>query len=247
MAGAGERPYIPGMTLPSKPGSSGAVAAFLKRLETMPAVRPAGEPARLIFGMDATASRQPMWDRACQVQGEMFLATRDIGGLAVSLAYYRGFQEFAATPFLTDAMELARRMSGVTCLGGQTQILRLLRHALGETKAKRVAALVFVGDAMEEDVDALCHAAGELGLRGTPVFVFHEGQDPVAANAFRQIAKLSGGAYAPFDARSPEALRELLRAVAVFAAGGRQALLRLPGQAAVRIAGQLPAPRGGGR
>lgn len=232
------------MTLPTKPGASGAVADFLKRLERMPAVKPAGEPARLVFGMDATASRQPMWDRACQVQGEMFLATRDIGGLAVSLAYYRGFQEFAATPFLTDAMDLARRMSGVTCLGGQTQILRLLRHTLAETKAKRVAALVFVGDAMEEDVDALCHAAGELGLRGTPVFLFHEGHDPIAANAFRQIAQLSGGAYAPFDATSPDALRDLLRAVAVFAAGGRPALVRLPGQAAVRIAGQLPAPKG---
>ena len=116
-----------------------------------------------------------------------------------------------------------------------------------ETRAKRVSALVFVGDAMEEDVDALCHAAGELGLRGTPVFVFHEGHDPVAANAFRQIAQLSGGATAPFDAQSPETLRELLRAVAVFAAGGRPALARLPGQAAVRIAGQLPAPRGAGR
>jgi hypothetical protein len=231
------------MALPTKPGASGAVAAFLKRLERMPAARPAGEPARLVFGMDATASRQPMWDRACQVQGEMFLATRDIGGLAVSLAYYRGFQEFAATPFLTDAADLARRMTRVSCLGGQTQILRLLRHTLAETKAKRVAALVFVGDAMEEDVDALCHAAGELGLRGTPVFLFHEGHDPVAANAFRQIAQLSGGATAPFDAQSPETLRELLRAVAVFAAGGRPALARLPGQAAVRIAGQLPAPR----
>jgi hypothetical protein len=232
------------MALPTKPGASGAVAEFLKRLEKMPAVKPAGEPARLVFGMDATASRQPMWDRACQVQGEMFLATRDIGGLAVSLAYYRGFQEFAATPFLTDAMELARRMARVSCLGGQTQILRLLRHTLAETKAKRVAALVFVGDAMEEDVDALCHAAGELGLRGTPAFMFHEGQDPIAANAFRQIAKLSGGAYVPFDTHSPDALRDLLRAVAVFAAGGRAALARLPGAAAVRIAGQLPAPKG---
>lgn len=232
------------MSLPTKPGASGAVADFLKRLERMPAAKPAGEPARLVFGMDATASRQPMWDRACQVQGEMFLATRDIGGLAVSLAYYRGFQEFAATPFLTDAMDLARRMSGVNCLGGQTQILRLLRHTLAETRAKRVAALVFVGDAMEEDVDALCHVAGELGLRGTPVFVFHEGHDPIAANAFRQIAQLSGGACAPFDATSPDALRDLLRAVAVFAAGGRPALVRLPGAAAVRIAGQLPAPKG---
>ena len=35
----------------------------------------------------------------------------------MSLAYYRGFQEFAATPFLTNADDLARRMTGVACLG----------------------------------------------------------------------------------------------------------------------------------
>lgn len=247
MARGGRASYIPFMSVPSKPGTSAAVAAFLERLNRLPAVKPAGEPARLIFGLDATASRQPTWDRACQLQGEMFLATRGIGGLAVSLAYYRGFGEFAATPYLTDAQELARRMTMVSCLGGQTQILRLLRHALAETKRQRVAALVFVGDAMEEDADALCHAAGELGLRGTPVFVFHEGADPVAGTTFRQIARLSGGAYAPFDTASPDTLRELLRAVAVFAAGGREALARLPGRTAAAIAGQLPAPKGGGR
>jgi hypothetical protein len=231
------------MPQPPAKAQSAAVAAFLKKVERLPAVRAGGEPGRLIFAIDATASRQPSWDRACQVQGEMFLATRDLGGLAVSLAYYRGFLEFAATPFLSDAMELARRMSAVTCLGGQTQLLRLLQHALAETQKKRVHALVFVGDAMEEPVDPVCHLAGELGLRGTPIFVFHEGAEPSAAGAFRQIAKLSGGAYAPFDSGSPAALAELLRAVAVFAAGGRVALTRLPGAAASRIAGQLPAPK----
>jgi hypothetical protein len=134
-------------------------------------------------------------------------------------------------------------MSAVTCLGGQTQILRTLRHALTETQARRVHALVFVGDAVEEPPDPICHVAGELGLRGTPVFVFHEGAEPNAANIFRQVAKLSGGAYAPFDSGSAAALAELLRAVAVFAAGGRAALSRLAGGAASRIAGQLPAPK----
>jgi hypothetical protein len=231
--------------LPDKPGSA-AVAAFLKKVAAMPAVTPAtGRPGRLLFAIDATASRQPTWDRACQLQGEMFLAVRDIGALAVSLAYYRGFGEFAATPFLTSAEELARRMSGVSCLGGQTQILRTLKHALAETVRERINAVILIGDAIEEDVDPICHVAGQLGLRGTPVFVFQEGHNPVATTAFRQVAKLSGGAHAPFDAASAEALRDLLRAVATYAAGGRRALLRLSGGAARHIAGQLPAPKGG--
>lgn len=225
-------------------GPSGAVAAFLDKIAAMPAVRPAsGRPGRLMFAVDATASRQVSWDRACALTGDMFLAASDLGGIAVSLAYWRGHREFAATPFLTDGAELARRMSGVTCLGGHTQIQRALRHAQEETQREKVAAMVLVGDAMEEDIDALCHEAGALGLRGTPVFCFHEGVDPVAGNAFRQIAKVSGGAYAPFDSASADALRDLLRAVAVYAAGGRAALLRLASPAAVRIAGQLPRPR----
>lgn len=228
--------------LPAKPQTA-EVAAFLGKVAAMPAVRPAsGRRGRLIFAVDATASRQPAWDRACHLQAEMFLATRDLGGIAVQLAYWRGYLEFAATPFLTDTGELARRMAGVTVMGGQTQVLRCLEHALAETRREKVNALVMVGDAFEEAVDPACHVAGQLGLHGTPVFCFHEGADPAAAFGFRQIAKVSGGAYSPFDADSADALRALLRAVAVFAAGGRPALARLPGQAAARIAGQLPAP-----
>ena len=115
-------------------------------------------------------------------------------------------------------------MARVYCVGGHTQIGRILKHALKETKDRKVNALVFVGDCMEEDVDSLCHYAGELGLLGVPVFVFHEGVDPVAAEAFKQIARLSAGAYCHFDMGSAEQLRALLGAVAVFAAGGRQAL-----------------------
>jgi hypothetical protein len=232
--------------LPDRKGTNPAVAAFLQKVSAMPSVRPSsGRPGRLIFALDATASRQPTWDRACQLQGEMFLAVQEIGGLAVSLAYYRGFHEFAATPFLTNARDLTHRMTAVSCLGGQTQILRTLRHALAETSREKVNAVIFIGDAIEEDVDPICHAAGELGLRGTPVFCFQEGGNPIAETAFRQIAKLSGGAWVPFDSASAGTLRDLLRAVAVFAAGGRQALARLTSASAARIAGQLPAPRKG--
>jgi hypothetical protein len=229
--------------LPAKPQNA-AVAAFLNKVAAMPAVRAtAARRGRLIFAVDATASRQPAWDRACHLQAEMFSATRDLGGLAVQLAYWRGHMEFAATPFLTDTAELARRMSGVQVLGGQTQLLRCLEHALTETKREKVNALVLVGDALEEALDPICHIAGQLALHGTPVFCFQEGSDRAAEVGFRQIAKVSGGAWAPFDAESAEALRALLRAVAIFAAGGRAALTRLPGREAARIAGQLPAPK----
>ena len=231
--------------VPDRPRGSAGVAAFLDTLGRLGAVKPApGRSGRLLFAVDATASRQPTWDVACALQGEMFQATAALGGLAVSLAYFRGFGDFAATPFLTDGAELARRMAMVDCQGGQTQILRTLRHALAETKREAVQAMVFVGDAIEEEVDPICHVAGELGLRGTPIFAFHEGHDGNAERAFREIARLSGGAYAPFDRSSAGTLRDLLRAVAVFAAGGRRALAALSGPAARRIAGQLPAPTG---
>lgn len=174
----------------------------------------------------------------------MFLAVRGLGGIAVSLAYYRGFGEFAATPYLTDGAELARRMSGLSCLGGRTQLLRLLHHALAEGGRERLAAMVFVGDALEEAADPICHAAGMLGARKTPVFLFQEGRDPAVEGVFRQVARLSGGAWAPFDSSSPRALAELLRAVAVYAAGGHAALSRLPGVAAQALARQIPAPSG---
>ena len=127
-------------------------------------------------------------------------------------------------------------------MAGQTQIVRLLGHALKETKRARVDALVFVGDYVEEDVDALCHMAGQMGVLGVPIFIFHEGGEPVAARTFRQMARLSNGAYCPFDAASARQLRDLLGAVAVYAAGGRAALSdygKQRGGAALRLTGQI--------
>ena len=209
--------------LPAK-STSADVADFLDKLARAPAVRPEGGRGRLIFAMDATASREPTWDRACHIQGEMFTATEGLGGLEVQLVFYRGFGQCKASPWVSSSGDLVSRMTAVRCLGGQTQIARVLRHAISETGKRKVNALVFVGDCMEEDVDELCHLAGQLGVLGVPVFMFHEGGDPVANHAFRQIAKLSGGAYCTFDSSSAQQLRELLSAVAVFAAGGRRAL-----------------------
>jgi hypothetical protein len=200
------------------------VAAFLRKVAATPGRRPGDPGGRLVFALDATASRQPTWDQACQIQGEMFRATAALGGLQIQLCYYRGMGEFDAGPWLSATEPLLRRMTGVYCLGGTTQIARLMSHVLTETRRRRVDALVFVGDCMEEDLDRLCVLAGELRLLKLPMFLFQEGHDATAGAAFARLAALSGGAHCRFDAGSAGQLRDLLSAVAVYAAGGRRAL-----------------------
>ena len=209
--------------LPAKP-TSAAVAAFLDKVKSTPVLRTTGGAGRLMFAMDATASREPTWDRACKLQSEMFTATQGIGALEIQLAWYRGIGEFDSSPWVANSAELVRRMTAVRCHAGETQIARVLEHAIAETRTKKVNAVVFVGDAVEENVDRLAKLAGDLGLLGVPVFVFHEGGEPVARRCLEEIARLSGGAYCPFDAGSADMLRDLLVAAATFAVGGRKAL-----------------------
>ena len=207
-----------------KESSRSEVDAFLRKVASTSAVKSSTQLGRLIFALDATASRGPTWDHACHVQAEMFEETAGLGGLAIQLCYYRGFNEFRATDWLTNTADLQDRMAAVLCLGGHTQISKVLQHAIKETTQKKVNALVFIGDCMEEDMDELCKLAGELGIHNVPVFLFHEGNDRAAERAFKQIARLTKGAYCPFDAGSAQQLRDLLSAVAVYAAGGHRAL-----------------------
>lgn len=210
------------------------IDAFLRQVAARPEVR-GGSRGRLIFAMDATASREPSWDQAAQIQGRMFEETAALGGLDVQLCYYRGFAEFEASPWCASAGELLGRMTAVSCRAGQTQLEKVLRHALVETRRQRVQALVFVGDSMEEDAGRLGKLAGQLGVLGLPLFLFHEGRDREAGRAFARLAQLSGGAVCPFDAGSASQLRELLGAVAVYAAGGRKALQALGAHQGGRI------------
>jgi len=216
--------------LTKRPPAGTDIDSFLAKVAAAPSVKSPGQRGRLIFALDATASRQPMWDHAAQIQGEMFVETAALGGLEIQLCFYRGFGEFKVSPWLSRSEDLLRMMTSVFCAAGQTQIGKVLRHAVNETRQRKVNALVFVGDCVEEDVDALGASAGELGVLGVPAFLFHEGADPVAAFAFQQIAKLTGGAYCRFDATSAHVLKDLLSAVAVFAAGGRAALEDLAGR-----------------
>ena len=203
------------------------VDAFLRRVVATPERRDGDRRGRLIFALDATQSREDTWDRACRLQGEMFTETAALGGLDLQLVFYRGFGECKATAWVSDGAELARLMSKVRCRAGETQIGRVLSHAEVEAGRGKVDALVFVGDAFEESLDPVCAQAGRLALRGVPVFLFHEGPDPLAARAFREIARLTRGAYCRFDLSAAHELGELLRAAAVYAAGGVKALADL--------------------
>ena len=171
----------------------------------------------------------------------MFHEAAGLGSLDIRLVYYRGLNECRATGWISDSAELAKLMGKIDCRGGNTQIGKVLSEARREATASAVRAVVFVGDAMEERVDELCAKAGELGLLKVPVFMFQEGHDTVAEQAFREIARLTGGAWCRFDPGAAAQLRELLRAAAAYAAGGRAALLSMSKTAsgAAKLLGQM--------
>ncbi len=211
------------------PSASEDIAAFVaKARATSP--HAAGARGRLVFALDATMSRQPTWDMACALQADMFREAAALGSLDIRLVYYRGLNECRASGWISDSAQLAKLMAKIDCRGGNTQIGKVLSEARREAVASAVRAVVFVGDAMEERVDDLCARAGELGLLKVPVFLFQEGHDDVAEQAFREIARLTGGAWCRFDPGAAAQLREL-----------RQALLRLSksGSGAAKLLGQM--------
>jgi hypothetical protein len=199
------------------------IDAFLQQARNLAPASADGR-GRLIFALDATMSRQPTWDTACRLQVQMFDEARKVGSLDIQLVYYRGFNECRSSKWVSDAVALRDLMTGIDCRGGHTQIARVLSHARKETGKRKVGVLVFVGDALEEPIDRLAAIAGELGLLGLRVFIFQEGRDPTVERGFREIARLSGGAYARFDVNAAGQLAQLLRAAAVYAAGGMKAL-----------------------
>jgi hypothetical protein len=235
-----EPPSIPIKTTQAQQPSTSSradIEAFLGQVRALDPAAKAGERGRLIFALDATMSRQPTWDQACQLQAEMFREAAASGGLDLQLVYYRGLAECRSSGWIVEPSRFGELMSRIDCRGGQTQIAKVLAHARRENDRGKVAALVFVGDAMEEVLDELCAGAGELALRSVPAFMFQEGYDPICEHAFREIARLTRGAYCRFTPGAAHELGELLRAAAAYAAGGRKALAAL--QASSRSATRL--------
>jgi len=226
--------------------SSPRVAALLEKMRG----RARG---RLIFAIDATASREQTWEIACQLQNQMFEEAAKIGGLEIQLVFYRGADEVRQSAWFADGGELARRMRSIRCDAGTTKIARVLRHIRKEHAHEKVDAAIFVGDACEESPGELYDAASGLAV---PVFLFQEGDGlamyvndrggfvvphppQTVEQVFREIARLSHGAYARFDSGAAAQLGELLRAIAAFAVGGLTALSDLRTDAARRLIAQL--------
>ena len=227
--------------LPAR-SSSADVQEFLSKVAAIPKAGASGTRGRVIFAMDATASREASWDQASNLQAEMFQETAAKGGLEVQLAYFRGFGEFDVSNWTSEPQDLLSIMTAVSCRAGETQIKKVLQHTLAETKKHSVDALIFIGDSMEEDIDRLGAVSGELGLLGVPAFIFQEGNNSIAEFAFRQISKLTNGAYCRLDVNSAQTLRQLLRAVANYAVGGRlllEDMAKKEGGAILQIAKQL--------
>ena len=197
----------------------------------------------LIFALDATASREETWDMAIDLQGQMFREVAAIGGLDMQLVYFRGAtginRECRASVWVDDPMRLAKMMTKIRCEGGHTQIGRVLEHVARETAKRSVNAVVYVGDACEEEREYLILPARVLSGLGIPVFMFQEGRDPAVQQQFREIAEVTGGAYHRFDQGSAKLLAELLRAVAAFAVGGLVALEKQDSAAAKLLLSQM--------
>jgi hypothetical protein len=192
---------------------------------------------RLILAVDATASRQPTWDTAAQLQAEMFQTVAAIGSLDVQLIYYRGYDECVASRWQSDPQSLVAVMSCVTCAPGHTQIRKVLAHARKEHAHEKINALIIVSDACEETPHDLYAEARELG--GVPVFTFQEGADEHIAKIYAEIARITGGAFCKFDAGAAQRLADLLKAVAAFATGGPRALADQKTEAAKLLLTQI--------
>ena len=191
--------------------------------------------ARLIFALDATASRQPTWDVATELQAEMFRTAKALGGLSLQLCYFRGLGEFFASGWHEESDSLLKLMTGIQCQAGATQLEKLFRHALRQDNARKIKGVVFVGDSAEESIDVLANVAGKMGILNVPLFVFQERGDPQARVVFQKLCRLSGGAYSQFDSSSAIHLRELLQAVAAYAAGGLKALRKFSAGASAGV------------
>jgi hypothetical protein len=213
--------------------------SFLEEVKELAGGGSGGGRGRIIFALDATASREETWDTACKLQADMFREVAATGGLDVQLVYYRGDSQCAASRWTGDTKHLTKIMTGIMCRAGHTQLRKVLTHAQKETGLLKVGALIFIGDAFEEDEDELIPQARELGRLGVPAFMFQEGDDHEVEKVFRKIARVTRGAYCRFDPGAARQLGELLKAVAVFVTGGMEALESRTDAGAIKLLGQL--------
>src|SRR3979490_2741193 len=83
-------------TRPGEPAVASGRAeidAFIAKVKTLAPSTGAGVRGRLIFALDATMSRQPLWDTACKLQADMFREAAAIGGLDAPPGHSPGLRD----------------------------------------------------------------------------------------------------------------------------------------------------------
>src|SRR5262245_36482393 len=100
---------------PAATATRAEIDAFLAQVKDLAPSAEPGRRGRLIFALDATMSRQPMWDTACRLQADMFREAAAIGGLDVQLVYYRGLSECRASRWVSQAERLGALMERIDC------------------------------------------------------------------------------------------------------------------------------------
>src|ERR1700722_3672637 len=125
---------------------------------------------RIVFAIDATASRGPTWDMARGLTGDMIREATSVGRLELQLVFFRGGsdsrEECVASDWISDPTRFAQIIAKVECRAGYTQITRALAHGRRETTKDKVNAMVLIGDAcepVEDTMDSVSVEAAELG------------------------------------------------------------------------------------
>jgi hypothetical protein len=232
-------PPAPPARAAAQPGTAGLLVRLLNKVTSAVTAAAASVPAaighaeppvetnaprrpRLIFAVDATASREPAWAAARQVTDALVKALP--GELDVALAVHGGSRVHTFTAFTSDATTLRDRAAGVRCEAGMTRLLPILATSL---KQQSVRVIIYIGDVFEESQAHGRRLADSLGAQGTRLIVLHDTADPSArrdAEIFWDLAKRTGGCVLPFDAGASGRLRDILSAVAVYAVGGEKLL-----------------------
>ncbi len=211
--------------------TGGAVVARSPMLDKIRAARPAKQLAgsraaplaerrpRLVFAVDATASREPSWESARRITDRMFDAIP--GALDVALAVHGGSCVHTFTDFSADVDQFRTRAASVRCQAGGTQLCELMQRTLD---AGGVRVMTYIGDAFEESTEVAFALADRFKLRGIKAVILADDADESTLAAFREIASRTGGAVLDFRAGELELMGEVLDAVAALAVGGRKLL-----------------------
>ena len=181
---------------------------------------------RLLFSLDATASREEAWAVATQITGTMFDSVPD--DIEVALAYHGGNYVQEMTGFSKKPKVFADKLHTIKCRAGATDLNGILRRAVD---CQGLACIVYIGDCFEEDQEVAEALAKQLKLKGVKLFMFHDRSSEkngfnvdYAAHVFKTLVDITGGAVMDFNAQAPKKAEELLAAIAVYTVGGQKLL-----------------------